>query len=291
MEGLREVAIRGNDSPEHTFFMGLAYLGGVDVEVEHSRALELICRAAEAGLPEAMEKLVSMYRTGEGVARDYQAAIGWQERLVAHRRARWEAGKSRDNAGKLFSTQWKLGDYWYELRRLEAAKAVYTGMLELCTEVGENWDFRRNLSISYGRLGGIAEAQGDLEAAKDYYAQDMKLAESLAAETGTVQARRDLSISYEKLGGIAEARGDLEAAKDYYEQCLKLAEALVAELRTIGSYDDYALSLFRMAAVSQNPAAQNEYLQQAHGIWSRLAELCPEVATYAQYRDFVKRYL
>ena len=53
-------------------------MGGIDVEVDHRRALLLIEGVAEGGLVEAMEKLVNMYRNGEGVEQNYRTAIEWQ---------------------------------------------------------------------------------------------------------------------------------------------------------------------------------------------------------------------
>ena len=47
---LREVAIRKNDDDaQHNFFIGLAYLAGIDVEVDHYRAETLIRGAAQQG--------------------------------------------------------------------------------------------------------------------------------------------------------------------------------------------------------------------------------------------------
>lgn len=83
LASIKEIAIKENDkNPKHNFFIGLAYLGGVDVEVNHERALELITSAAEEGLPEAMEKLVSMYRNGEGVSRNYQNVLKWNQKVL-----------------------------------------------------------------------------------------------------------------------------------------------------------------------------------------------------------------
>ena len=72
--------IKRDDSPEHKFFMGLAYLSGIDVESDHERALKLITEAAEGGLNEACSRLASMYRSGMGVKRDYGKAAFWQQR-------------------------------------------------------------------------------------------------------------------------------------------------------------------------------------------------------------------
>ena len=46
------LTIHQDDSPEHKYIMGLAYLSGIDVETDHERALSLITDAAEADLDE-----------------------------------------------------------------------------------------------------------------------------------------------------------------------------------------------------------------------------------------------
>lgn len=49
---LSRIAHRENDiDPQHNFFIGLAYLDGIDVEVNHERALSLITFAVKHKLP------------------------------------------------------------------------------------------------------------------------------------------------------------------------------------------------------------------------------------------------
>lgn len=80
-ECLKGIAISpGEKDDMHNFFIGLAYLSGIDVEVDHEKALSLITGAAEAGLPEACEKLISMYTLGNGVERDLVKAADWSEK-------------------------------------------------------------------------------------------------------------------------------------------------------------------------------------------------------------------
>lgn len=70
------------NTPEHTFLMGLAYLEGIDMEVDRERAVALIENAAESDLAEAMEKLIRMYKDGAGVARNDDAVQKWSNRLA-----------------------------------------------------------------------------------------------------------------------------------------------------------------------------------------------------------------
>ncbi len=83
LSAVRSVAHTANDDdPAHNFLIGLAYLDGIDVEVDRPRAVELIRGAAEANLPEAMRKLRTMYQSGLGVARQYGEAVRWSKRLA-----------------------------------------------------------------------------------------------------------------------------------------------------------------------------------------------------------------
>lgn len=85
LQTLTEIAVTSNDAdPEHNFLIGLAYLEGIDVEVDSALGLSLVTEAAEAGLPEAMLRLYSMYSEGRGVAVNYQAACRWAEALYAY---------------------------------------------------------------------------------------------------------------------------------------------------------------------------------------------------------------
>ena len=170
LNALKTLAIAENDrSPEHNFFIGLAYLNGIDVEVDHPRALALITGAAEAGLVEAAQKLVKMYRSGVGVERDYEKAIRWQEKLVAIAEAAYEADPTEERLNTLFSHIVCCGDYYRELGRLAKAKDWYIrGLfhLENASVVGATKQWRRNLCIIYNRLGGICKSEGDLTGAK-----------------------------------------------------------------------------------------------------------------------------
>ncbi len=61
-ECIAKIGDRGNDdSPRHIFLIGLAYLHGIEVELDFNRAVALIEKAAEMGYSEAMDML---YKTG-----------------------------------------------------------------------------------------------------------------------------------------------------------------------------------------------------------------------------------
>ena len=117
-QGLRRVALMTHvGDPTHDYLVGLAYLSGIDVEVDHGRAVELITGAAEAGLMEACERLSAMYNTGDGVERDPAAAYAWCERAaeVAHDRA--AADGSPESLMSLYQALIDLRDGRFAARR------------------------------------------------------------------------------------------------------------------------------------------------------------------------------
>lgn len=77
---------RSENEPEHDYLLGLAYLDGVDVEVDREKAINFIRDAAEMNYIDAMNKLVSLYCKGEAVPVDYNEAIIWQKRIVEIKR-------------------------------------------------------------------------------------------------------------------------------------------------------------------------------------------------------------
>ena len=79
---ISRIAVTTNDIPEHNFLIGLAYLEGIDVEVDRNRGLELITMASDAGLLEATKKLSNMYHDGIAVERNYNIALKLCEKSI-----------------------------------------------------------------------------------------------------------------------------------------------------------------------------------------------------------------
>ena len=83
LNSLSGIAKSDNDNdPQHKFFIGLAYLGGIDVEKNAELAERLITESADAGLPEAMSKLANMHRYGDGVEKNMAEAAIWQKKYI-----------------------------------------------------------------------------------------------------------------------------------------------------------------------------------------------------------------
>ncbi|MGI6248789.1 MAG: tetratricopeptide repeat protein [Acutalibacteraceae bacterium] len=275
-EKIRALAIAENDSSaEHNFFIGLDYLNGIDVEVDFERAVELIGGAAESGLCEAIEKLVSMYQNGEGVKRDYFTAVEWQRKLTEIRKEKFEQSGEEENCFELLESLFNLGDYLEALGKLTEAKQAYTEMSQTALSLNNHNKSNRSqrwLSISYDNLGNI---ESNLTRATDFYLKAFEIRKRLAEETETVQARCDLSVSYDNLGNIEEAQGNLSVAKDFYLKALDIREKLAEETETVQARLDLALSYENLSNIEEaqgNLTKATDFYLKELSIFDKLAE-------------------
>ena len=234
----REAFRESENDPVHNFLIGLAYLDGIDVEVDHEKAVALITGAAESGETEAIEKLVGMYHEGKGVVRSYRTSMYWQEKLLEALRLKWNGDRSRESNRELSTALWECGNEYLAMRKADIAAERYAEQLELAKEAGNDI----GLIISYGNLGDAAWVLEQPEEAKAYYKKSLEIAEVMAEENETVNARRLLSGSYGKLGDIESKLGHPEAAKTYYCKSLEIDIALADETETAVSLRDLSIS-------------------------------------------------
>lgn len=121
IEMFSRYALRSNDQePAHNFLIGLAYLEGIDVEVDRDRGVELITSAADAALPEAMSKLREMYHTGAGVEMDLREAVKWSEKMVVC----LQSSLGEDHI-KTLTEKSNLASGYIEIGEYQKAIAVY----------------------------------------------------------------------------------------------------------------------------------------------------------------------
>lgn len=168
-----DVVLQGKtDDPEHNYLMGLAYLEGIDVEVERERGLQLIISAAEKGLSEAMETLYKMYHDGKHVPLDYRLAHFWVKRLEEHREQ--ELGKEHPDTitalNNLAISYDEMGDH---KRALELKEKVYNLRVEvLGEEHPHTLSALNNLAVTCSLLGDYKRA---LDLAERVYTMRIKL--------------------------------------------------------------------------------------------------------------------
>ncbi len=262
LEALERIAKKENDgSARHRFFIGLAYLCGIDVEINQARALELIRSAAEDPEPcyDATEKLVDMYKTGDGVARNPGTAIEWQRKLCAQYRAAYEAQHDPDAhmgyGTRFFRATIALSDMLRDAGDIEGAYAAANHALAfgkmLQDEVGVR-EVDRDIALICNRLGGLCRELGDIARADDYYRRSMEVYQRLARDMGTARARRDMSVSLERLGDIRRKQKNRDEAEKLYAHARDIRAALAESQGTANARRDLSAILTKLGNIGKD---------------------------------------
>ena len=173
------------------------------------------------------------------------------------------------------------------------------GFAEKLNSVVSNYDTKRSLSVSYGRIAGIYEQLGgheNLERALMLYNKDLELSKQLAAELDTADSRIDLSISYHSIAGIyqrLDGRENLERALGLYNKCIETFEQLAAELGTADSRRGLSVNYSRVAGIYEKLGGQENF-ESALGLYQKCLEmrerLAAELGTAASRIDLLKSH-
>ena len=165
-------ALGKNNERRHLYCMGLAYLQGIDVEVDKGQAAGFIERAAQADLQDAMRTLQQMCQDGNGVRQDFGEAARWSEKLA---RSLQPESVSREHAPECLTYVRQLVDAanaYAELRQTDRALELLgegTDFLRPCAEGHDpTLDLCRALLASTTAMLQVRKGENDL--ARENYA-------------------------------------------------------------------------------------------------------------------------
>ncbi len=99
------------DDPQHTFYLGLAYLYGIDTNTDRNKGAAMIKDSAEQGFVDAIEKRAAMFMYGEVETVSSDKAIEWQSKAIRLRVEAFEAEGSFENAVAAGMSYRTMGDY------------------------------------------------------------------------------------------------------------------------------------------------------------------------------------
>jgi tetratricopeptide (TPR) repeat protein len=90
-----------------------------------------------------------------------------------------------------------------------------------------NTEWQRDLSVSYGKIGDVQSAQGELSSALSSYNKTLGIEKQLGArDPADTEWQRDLSVSYDRIATCSAPKGDLPSALSSYQQGLEIAQKL-----------------------------------------------------------------
>lgn len=124
-----ETLMQVND-PQHDYYIGFAYLSGIDVEVDHERGMAIISSAAERGCVDAMEKLITVYGFGVGAAIDKAKEIEWTKKLVALFQDEYIKTSDQQHLIKVQSAVWRLAEQYFFSGNIEQGVEAIRSLLQ-----------------------------------------------------------------------------------------------------------------------------------------------------------------
>lgn len=265
---IQDIDLCENDSdPQHNFLIGLAYLNGIDVEVNRDKAVKLITSAANDGLPEAYVKIVSMYYNGEAVERNVHSAIEWEKKYLHDLRS---VEKPSEEQIILTTTElYRLGSMQVEIRDMAGAQDTFEIMISIAldytssteidldnaTEVTDEMKtyaaISNSLFASYEYLAALEMSKGHLAEAEKRYLAMLEILQG----TTTISSMITLSTLYDRLAEIKQKQENYSASEVYASRLMETIE----NIRKTGEMDirrPLAYSYVRLAFCSRLLAAQ-----------------------------------
>lgn len=225
---LQAVGTGGKD-PQHAYLIGLAYLNGIDMDIDRQKGLALITDAAEAGYAEAMDKLRNLFLYGEHVPQDMSKAAYWVGRLSERLEVQYRKDPTEAGAEKWLKSLWDWGDCLAEQGEPEKAFSAY---LRLCAQgetLFERWgnpELRRTLALGYAKLGSCLRDR-DKETAEEAFRDSIRHLIALGkAEYKPLRAAWDLAITAMRLGDLLGDEDPQEALQWFAHAEVLLTDAL-----------------------------------------------------------------
>ncbi|MBQ3499765.1 MAG: tetratricopeptide repeat protein [Clostridia bacterium] len=268
IDAISRMAITTNNTPEHNFLIGLAYLDGIDVELDYEYARELISTASENGVIEATKKLVSLYQNGIGVSTDAKQAIVFQMRLAEQLEKAYEVDQNETIFYSWLDSVVTCGEMFNDIGMNEEAKAQYLKVSNKLEEVHANFNATDMKYAKYMWCRGLADtlvALGRLEPAIDRYMECTSILLLLCLSENGGNYKFELISTYNLLALTYSKLGQYNHAIEEYLHALALSE----------SKENIAATIVGMAQVYERRGdcnnAYNQY-QKAKEIYQELWE-------------------
>lgn len=248
-----------NNSPEHQFFIGLAYLNGIDVEIDRERGLALITAAADKDLPEAVEQLIHMYNNGDGVRIDRPKALFWRERLLEIKESIYNREKDFDSAFKYIRACFELASDCYTQNLWEKCIDCCKMLQYICCDIKGEIVCDRSALIHIDRHFALA----DMYLGQTYHALNDK--------TAAMEHFRLAETSFEKINRACDNHYFLSDTAALYRRIAQLYKVTAKPEKTL-MYLEKALSIQKIITekYSEEHLVEQVYTLQAMSEINRL---------------------
>ena len=213
------IGAQENNSPEHKYLIGLAYLEGVDVEINRERGIALIEEAAEEGDISAIDSLYEFYSNGTHVPLNYGKALELAKKELEY----YTELEGESGLGALAS-RIKIADMYMSLGDFKSALPICERGFDISKEITDK--NTSNLMIKYfsNQLSSVLCELGDYERAIELQEDVVKF---YITAFGSEDA--DTFTSLNNLAMIYRSAGDVERAEQIFEELYKDLKSLLGD--------------------------------------------------------------
>ena len=310
--------VKTDDNPLHKFFIGLAYLSGIDMETDHEKARLLITAAAEGGVEEAYKKLVSMYENGQGVDRDYEQSALYQEKyadLLERKLA--EGDDDTDLQFRYIMAINASAKRWADLLKYERCWKLLQKLITLDINGKTNLE-KIALAETFQYAAEISVRQNELSKAKSYLDRMLEISEGFIADLRVIDIEKNqntyqtnlMKYIYEGIGLII--RGDIAVKEKNWIEAMNSYEKAISPIRRVFSsnpakYPNFARALVQLCGdyneaflMSDETSEDNlrmaerkcrEGLLFTEGVINQHGDFVRCPYTYKIYKTLIKAYM
>ena len=112
--------------------------------------------------------------------------------------------------------------------RVEAAPEIQDILVKVSRGDPKNAELRRDLSVSYNKLGSVAQAGGDLASARTFFDKALELTKALSeGDPKNFQLQGDLADTHRKLSEVATAAKDPDAVQRHDSATQEIVDRMV----------------------------------------------------------------
>lgn len=261
-----------------TYYIGLAYLKGIDVEVDFDRAVELLKNSSQRGCYEAMKKLSQIYRFGEGVGIDHDAAIFYQEALIKISKEKCDRDKSWNSANDYLFDLLDLAEMYMQQSLFQKAKEIYQDVENDCVtfinQYKNNAIFFVILARCSSHLAEIANKQNDNALGEQMAERELKTHRVLSTKLKAPETRREVAVSLGHMTIQCLIGQKFSEAEKYIREAIEISSEL-AESGVENSLMDLASHYGLYGEICKekgNTQEALEYYQKALSIEEKMHE-------------------
>ena len=279
---LSDIRLKKKNEAEHLYLMGLAYLNGIDVEVDYGYALQLLQRASLAGVLDATDQLVYMFASGKGVQQNLNMASRWQNLLVEQCRTAFYKGRPQTSVQetqltgiRLMTELLAMGELAYDQQDFAYGSTIFQEIPAIAETVGaDSPQICQLAAAAWTYLGHIFSEVTELEQALHCY-------EKTCTYLSKALTMRGISITY---GHIHPERTPLESIdlillRDLCVACCSVSDLLMQQahakqsMEAVQEAENHFMELFGYLNCPELKDKYSDYRAQLATCYQRLGDV------------------